>query len=171
MDAEIKKLIIQLFEERLKTIEAIQDLRITTFDRGLTELDGRPTVSERLVRFTWHDEAHTEELKRIKHTLGKPGPMDDDHYFATWFLQKALISRMQLIAEIFDLSDDDLIKRDKPGDRSIKELLMHVLATESGFLVEGIKKALENRSDSDRVGRRTRADFEQSTRVDEDDAN
>lgn len=161
MDPEVRRLVMELFEARLRAFESILDLDLSTFDRCLVEMDGRPPVAERLARLAWHDDAHTEELGHIKYALGKPCSMDLDSDYPVWFFRQALLSRARLMGELLNLTAEDLSKRAKPGDRTIAELLKHLLATEHGFLVDGIKAAVKKRSEADRVGRRTRVDFVQ----------
>ncbi|MFQ6016151.1 MAG: DinB family protein [Anaerolineae bacterium] len=158
MQPKTRQLMTQLFESRLQAISDLLEMDLTLFDRDLKHRDDWPSVTEYLCRLSWHEDDHAQEIARLKGKLGRRGLMEGAESYPLWFLREALLARARLLAELIDLDDEDLEERASPEDRSIAEVLEHLINTERDFLVDGVRCSIEQRKPTDKVFGRTRGE-------------
>lgn len=95
------------------------------------------TVKDILRMWVWHFWAHHRELVLARGPLKNSNP----HFHIPHFVRQANEEFGRFVGELACLSDDQLDLRPPDGDRTIREIVEHVLDTLTGYFPNQVAQA------------------------------
>ena len=95
------------------------------------------TVRDVLQMWSWHFWSHHRELVRARGSLRGDNP----HFHVPHFIREANEELGRFIGELACLTDDQLDLQLPEGDRSVRDIVEHVLGVATGYIPDQIEHA------------------------------
>jgi hypothetical protein len=137
--SQVAELVRRLCNAQLETTERV--LRSASFEELANPVPDGFTVQDVLRMWVWHFWTHHRDLVRARGALTD----DDPHFHVPHFVRQAHEEFGRFIGELACLTDEQLDLRIPDGDseRSIRQIVEHVLDTLTTYIPEQVEAGCE----------------------------